>query len=425
MSEYFKTRAKAPSLTLKMNQSLITMPTVRCTMKGKPVDVSLVVQMSGLLFDRLSVNVDTPKDIFAPINININQVHVNGDFETHLEIGLEETLLTVSGNLIAKDTNAEFGASRINEIVSGFNFAGKNENTPELLDVEVSLDITAKSRVQVSYNSFLRGVVVPDTSIYVGYSSSNDALVLRGDIPLRSGEILYLNNNFYIKEGEIKFDDKAKIFDPIISLRAETREADKNNHEVKIILSVNKQHLSNLKPVLTAQPAKSETEIMELLGNIVTGDSKNVSSLMFATGDYALQVMLIRRLENALRDLLNFDIFSLRTMIVQNALKQSFIREDQASKYTVGNYLDNSAVYIGKYFGNSLYADALFRLQYDKNRIQDSMSWQGLVLRPELGLEMDSPFVKIRWSVAPKIDEILENKWVPSSALTLSWEFNF
>jgi hypothetical protein len=147
--------------------------------------------------------------------------------------------------------------------------------------------------------------------------------------------------------------------------------------------------------------------------------------LALATGDYALQSVLVRRLENALRDFFKFDIFSVRTMVVQNAVKQNVFRNSSGSDNLAGNYLDGTTVYIGKYFGEALFADAMLRLNYDKNRIGNGYTYDGISFRPELGFELASPFAKIRWSVSPDLESILNMKIVENTALTLSWKFSF
>ena len=111
-------------------------------------------------------------------------------------------------------------------------------------------------------------------------------------------------------------------------------------------------------------------------------------------------------------------------MVVQNAVKQS-VRNSSSSGNLAGNYLDGTTVYIGKYFGDSLFADAMLRLDYDKNRGNNDYAYDGIAFKPELGFELAAPFAKIRWSVSPDLESILNMKIVENTALTLSWKFNF
>lgn len=165
-----------------------------------------------------------------------------------------------------------------------------------------------------------------------------------------------------------------------------------------------------------------------MLGQIAVGDSDNISGFLLATGDYAIQSTVGRNIENKLRDFFNFDILSIRTSVLQNALKFSLSSSKSDSgknSQEIGNYLDNSTVYIGKYFGSALYADALLHWSYDETRVDDRTTAGGLVFQPEIGLEMESPLANIRWNMAPDIDALMNSRLVGSTSVTLSWKFSF
>ena len=196
-------------------------------------------------------------------------------------------------------------------------------------------------------------------------------------------------------------------------------------------MSAKNQYLSDFNPTFSSIPAKSETQIRAMLGQLAVADSKNVSSFLLATGDYAIQSTIGRSIENKLRDFLNFDILSVRTSVLQNTVKLGMngnsrtAENSQKQNFGVGNFLDNSTVYIGKYFGSALYADVLMHWTYDESRIDDKMTAGGLVFKPEFGLELESPFANIRWTTAPDIDAMLNNRIVSSTSITLSWKFSF
>ena len=105
-----------------------------------------------------------------------------------------------------------------------------------------------------------------------------------------------------------------------------------------------------------------------------------------------------------------------------------FILFSKNKQLTVGNFIDNSTVYMGKYFGSSIYVDSMLHWSYDENKMDNGTSVNGVVFQPEIGFEMTSPFVNIRLGVAPDIDSLqkgLLNTWVPSTSMTLSWKFAF
>ena len=421
---FFKKRASAPLISLLLEGSQFYTEPTRCSLQGQPLDVTVNIQMNRLALESLEVRVQTIERNFVPLNINLSEIHVKGDFLADLSVAWENDAIGVSGELTARDANAEFGATRLNEIISGLT-PTDDDNDEDGMAYDVDLKIKMAQRVQISYTTFLRAVIVPGSEIEVIYSSDNNRLALDGDVPIRSGEILYLNSSFYIKEGEIHFNSNEESFDPNISVLAECKTRDENNEPVTVTLQVDKQRLSQLNPRLSSSPARSEREILEILGGIITSKSDNAASLVLATGDYALQTVFIRRLENALRDFFKFDIFSVRTMVVQNAVKQSVGRNSSGSGNLAGNYLDGTTVYIGKYFGEAIFADAMLRLDYDKNRIGNHYTYDGISFRPELGFELAAPFAKIRWSVSPDLESILNMKIVENPAVTLSWKFSF
>ena len=274
-------------------------------------------------------------------------------------------------------------------------------------------------------NPLLRRVVVPDTDLKLSLDTRTESLAFKGQISLRGGEIVWLNRNFYMKEGAMVFNETQDNFDPRLTVRAETRERDEAGNQVTITLSVINQTISQFNPRFTATPAKSEKEIYELLGQVVSADSENAAILAMAGGDYLVQATVMRGVENALRELTNFDIFSIRTNILQNAVKQSFDKNSTNNQLTVGNFFDNSAVYVGKYFGSAMYVDALMHWTYDETKLGDDTSVSGLVFQPEFGLEMASPYVNIRLGVAPDLEAIQKSLWMPSTSITLSWKHSF
>ena len=48
-----------------------------------------------------------------------------------------------------------------------------------------------------------------------------------------------------------------------------------------------------------------------------------------------------------------------------------------------------------------------------------------MLFQPEIGMELESPFANIRVNMAPNIDALLKNQFVPSASVTLSWKFAY
>jgi hypothetical protein len=403
-------------VTLLHNE--ISVPQVEFKEHNESVFAKASIFFDRWSFDRIESSVKTEPGHVAPADLDIGVADFKGLTSIDLGITFQNSILDVSGRIYVEDVKAQVRAA---EIASAMNEKAEDGG----FFTRADLDIVIGPHVNFFFEPLLRCVLVPDTAANFKMDQSENTYSLKGDVNLKSGDIAYLNRNFYIKQGTIKFNDMDGRINPRITVRAETRERDEDGNEIRIVLTADNQYLSDFNPLVTSIPAKSEKEIRDLLGQIAVGDSTNVSGLLFAASDYAVQSTVGRALENKLRDLMNFDIFSVRTMFLQNTLKMGFAGTLTPSQMTVGNFLDNSTVYMGKYFGSAVYADALIHLSYDKTRVDDKTTAQGLLLQPEFGLELESPFANIRWNMAPNIDAMLNNMIISSTSLTLSWKFSF
>ena len=400
---------------LLLDHNEITLPPVTMDIQGSPLDVAGTIYLDRWTFDRLDATVRTPPNKTAPADLDIDIADFNGKAGVDLRLILQDKIFDVTGKVYVEDVKAKFRMAKL------LGERGANYMIPARANVEVVFG----PHVNLVFDPLLRCVFAPGDSINVKADQTNDSFSIAGDMHLRSGDISYLNRNFYLRQGTIRFSDTDEQFNPRITVRAETRERDSNGSDIRIILTAENQPLLDFNPQFSSIPAKSEAEIRTLLGQIVAADSGSMSDILIATTDYAFQSIIGRAVENKLRDWLKFDIFSIRTTVLQNTLRMGFSGDLSRRDLSVGNFLDNSTVYIGKYFGSVLYADALMHLVYDKTRIDDSTTVQGITFQPEFGFELEAPFANIRWDLAPNISAILNNVIVPSTSLTLSWRFSF
>ncbi len=414
-----------------LSQSTIEIPESFFYIKDSTLTADARVELDRWSLDSVQSHLYSSEKGF-PIDINIPLARVKGRTYLDTQLLLQNNTLSVAGEISLN--NSEIS---VLDGLSNFDFstvfAGlksspekgeKEKSSGSSLELDVDLDFVVGQKVNIVVNPILRGLVTPQTPIHFTMDTASETWSIVGDVVLRGGEVNYLSRNFYLKEGKVTLNESEINFDPILNVRAETRERDSFGNSVTISLASQNQKVSQFNPTLSAFPAKSENEIMALLGQVVTGDSDSVGNLLVAGGDYVVQVTLIRKLENSLRDLLNFDIFSVRTNVLQNAVKQRQ-NQDSGGRFTVSNYFDNSTVYVGKYFGSAIYADALLRWTYDEKKDGDDVTTKGLVFQPEFGFEMASPYVNIRLGVAPDIDAIKRNQWVPATSITLSWKHSF
>lgn len=398
-------------------QNQFTVKPTKFTLDKNPVDVGLNIVFDRWGIDSMDVSVVTDKNQYVPVDMQFPFVHYKGNAGFDLNINLVPTTVSLTGEIRGQKADIEFVVDNPTQ--------SEEKDDIDSMEFLVDLDLHVGNRVQVLFNPLLRGVVVPDTDLKLSLDTRTESLAFKGQISLRGGEIVWLNRNFYMKEGAMVFNETQDNFDPRLTVRAETRERDEAGNQVTITLSVINQTISQFNPRFTATPAKSEKEIYELLGQVVSADSENAAILAMAGGDYLVQATVMRGVENALRELTNFDIFSIRTNILQNAVKQSFDKNSTNNQLTVGNFFDNSAVYVGKYFGSAMYVDALMHWTYDETKLGDDTSVSGLVFQPEFGLEMASPYVNIRLGVAPDLEAIQKSLWMPSTSITLSWKHSF
>ena len=381
-----------------------------------PVSVGLNIEFDRWGIDFLDCDILTDKDVYIPMDMTFPFIRYKGNAGFDMLIHLIPDSVTITGDIFGNKGAIEI---QTNDIVG----SDDDEENSDDMDFIVDLNIQIHNKVQILLNPLLRGLIVPGSAMELFIDTRTGGVGAKGEVNLRGGEVVWLNRNFYMKEGRMVFNETQDRFDPRITVRAETRERDVNNNQVTIILSATGQTLSQFNPRLSASPAKSEKEIVELLGQVITADSENAASLAVAGGDYIVQATVMRQVENALREVFNFDIFSIRTNVLQNAVKQGM--EKSANRQPgFGNYFDNSAVYVGKYFGSAMYVDALMHWNYDDTKAGDKNS-NGLVFQPEFGLEMESPYVNIRLGVAPDLEALKKSFWTTSPSITLSWKHSF
>lgn len=390
------------------------------------VGLDLQVLFDRWSFEELFIHVKTLNETLVPVDCNVPFIKLTANATCDLEMFLTSTDFELNGNINAQDT--------VVYLALGGNEAEENSGDDNGFRMDLTINIEQKAKLFYpnQENPIIRGLVAANKPLHLVIDDAGFGI--SGDLSVKGGEILYLSRNFYLKEGRIIFNESAGTFDPIITFRAEIPERDEYGEIIKIILSADSQKLSNFSPILTSNPLKSDEEIRSLLGQAFLGDDVDtvgqaVGQLALTGIDYLIQNSMFREIENRLRDLFNFDIFSFRTQFFQQALKQAFFQtvdgnnsENPALTLDAGNFFDNTTVYIGKYIGNTVYMDAMFSLHYKEN--VEKVNNGKLVLQSEFGLELPTPFVNIRWSIAPDITSA-KNLWVPDTSISLSWKFSY
>lgn len=388
-------------------------------------NASCKIAMNQWMLDYMDVKMTTPQKMLIPLKLKMPFFSVEGDTGFDLRLYFENNNFDIDGSVIFEKLGVMVDVTKLSTLETD----PSASSAPDI-GIRTNLDVMFGTHINLNVNPLMRCILVPDTHVLVKMDSTANQYEIDGQIKLKSGDIAYLNRNFYIKEGTLKFnpDDISNL---LVTIRAETRERDSNNQTVRIILSAENQSILNFNPVFSSIPPKSESEIRSLMGQIIVADAENASEFLFSASDYVLQSTVMRNLENKLRDSLNFDIFSIRTNILQNTLSSvtgnAFARNGSINNnsITIGNLLDNSTVYIGKYFGSVLYVDAMLHLSAQNPTSVLGNDITKLSFKPEFGMELELPIVNIRWNMAPNIDALMKQQYVPSTSISLNWKFSF
>lgn len=386
----------------------------------KKLNFKASVYLNKWKLDHIEARLSTLNNENVYGGMNTSVFNVWGNINFVLDLFYENNILDCKGDFFGE--NVVFTAG-INSLTS--NRSDKKIGKEKKLKVTANLGINLGNHASFNFDPILRCILTPNSKVSINVDQQTDSYQLSGNVNIKSGDIAYLNRNFYIKEGTVKLNPE-QFSNPMISIVAETREKDDAGEKVRIILTANNQYLLDFYPRFTSIPAKSESEIRALLGQIVIADSnENVSGLLFAAGDYVIQSAIVRKAENKLRDFMKFDIFSLRTNIIQNTLSMGITGDIANGKLSLGSVLDNSTLYIGKYLGSAIYVDAMLHVSFEDKYTNSFTSGGNIIFQPEIGFELDSPFGNIRWNMTPDINALLKNQFVPTSSVTLSWKWAF
>ena len=422
--DYINENFYSKEIKIDVEDNAFVMRNLVSRVKKGYIDATIRFEFDRWIFYSVLVNVKTRGSTLVPAKFIMPNMQFEGDAACDLiiDVILAEGV-TLRGSIFAQDIDGTFSL-----------FSGTEEEIPQNTNyfyTKVDLDMLVGQHGRVFFpnkeNPVLKALINPQTKIRLKLDSETDFFELNGDLILRGGSIVALGRTFYLREGRLLFNDKQGTLDPLITVRAEMRETDSEGDNVKIFLTAENQKLSAFSPSFSSSPAKSESEIMALLGQIVipedTDSIRDFGINVLAGGlNYVAQTTAVKEVEDRLRDLFKFDIFSLRTTILQNALLVGLNNNNNSA--TIGNYLDNSSVYIGKYFGNAMYLDALLHFDYNASLVETGRSITGLSLEPEIGFELDSPFALIRWSLSPSIGNI-NNFWIPDVSVGFSWKLMF
>ena len=200
---------------------------------------------------------------------------------------------------------------------------------------------------------------------------------------------------------------------------------------------IENEPLLSFVPRFEANPNLTQLEIYSLLGHnfyamdsndpdsaqrFIVNSTADILTQVLATSDFFAQFAAVRQFERMVRNTLHLDMFSVRTRFLQNAVvtNASVFTTQAIDERTnrVGNYFDNTTVFMGKYVGQDMFVQGMLSMRYDEH----NMNLSGLRFQPDIGIELQSPFFNIRWDFFP---DNPQNWWVNDNSITLTWSRSF
>ena len=374
----------------------------------------------------------TPPGGTVWVKNRFGSVDVNGYASGEIVVEESNDVTTISGRIIVSRTIVTLAGEREEEeIKSAQDLSG---------GTIIDLELVSGSGIDFYWPSIripiLRASAAVGQKLNIYSDSATNTFSMTGSLKTIGGEILYFNQNFFLKEGMIDFDEDEDQFDPRITARAEMRERTADNRDIRIFLILTDSPLSQFSPRFESSPALSEADIYNLLGqgiyNQLGGENISFGTAIAGAGSYGTQFIgFLRPFETGVKNLLNLDFFLIRTQFLQRAFLYDIFRvrdlthtEDQG----LNTYLDNTSVFMGKYFGDYFFLQGLLRLStldFDRRRYSyyDIPDFMGMYLETDISLEVDTPLVLIDFRLYPQITSFYDS--LLDTTLQLSWRFSF
>lgn len=336
-------------------------------------------------------------------------------------------LLKLSGDL--RVTDAEIALQNRQEGRRGDRRTAPRRKNDFILD----LSITSGRKVEFFWPSvnfpILRSFAATEQEVDISFNSSEQSFALQGDIGIQGGEISYLQRNFLITRGSITFNETADRFDPRLTVEAVLREMDENGEPLKIFLTVNNQPLSRFEPRFSSEPAMSDAEIIAILGAAlptrIGQEAIDLTTGLALTGSLVSQLGIIGSFESRVKEVLQVDLFSIRTQMIQNLILDrvgSALNNEEFAGADFSQYLDNTTIFLGKYFGNDLFIQGTLQIQ--ANQITEQIVRQNdLFIDSEISLEWKTPLFLLELAIQPDFENPLES--INNTSLGFSWGFSY
>jgi len=272
----------------------------------------------------------------------------------------------------------------------------------------------------------VNGFLGSNDNFTLTFDSGQTGFNLDGELSLKGGEVFYFEKNFYIKEGSLKFINNAEdSVDPLLSTRAEIRDVNADGELTRIYLIVDESPLSQFAPRFESEPALSTVEILSILGgnfmeSIGSGSNFDYRDALLTVGDLFTQFTILKGIEDTLKSTLGLDLLSIRSSFLTNIVEDKFISFSGGSNITnFAKYLDNTTLFLGKYFTDDIFIQGLFQFDLYNN----SGYSEGLNIDSEVKLEWEGPVANLELSFFPDFIDPVQG--LNKTSVGLSWRFSY
>ncbi len=348
---------------------------------------------------------------------------VDGFFTGFFNLSGDNTGIHIGSNLIAENSIISLGAKEKSDYVS-------------TIPLSIDMKFTSGKKVQFLWPSetlpILRATANQGQTIIVTLDSLSDTYSVVGGVDIKYGSIYYFQKSFYISEGTIGFNENESKFDPLLNFRAQIKEVASTGEIVNITLIQDKSPISKFSPRFESDPPLSDVEIFSMLGSGVFAKIGNeqidLTSALILTGDLVAQFGIIQSFENKVKDVFKLDLFSIRTQVIQNILIDKFVDNSTTDNGvyldSFGRYLDNTNLYLGKYFGNDIFLQG--QLQITNQKVLDSgllFASNKLFFESTISLEWKTPLFLLGFSIKPDFVDPLAS--IQNTSLALSWGYSY
>ncbi|TCW61386.1 translocation/assembly module TamB domain-containing protein [Treponema sp. J25] len=415
LTEWITDSCTVPQAHFVVENSLLRLEPVRGIFSTGETILSTTMQFERWIPQNFQLTIQTEREKAIPYRIALLGITAKGFAYGTLSLSFTEDLFALTGNLWATNSTITYLPEELKQ--TDVSSSGPHITTNLMIYTDKNVAFLWPSQDF----PILRAYSDAGSSLQVLSNSQTGRFSLRGTIQLRTGEVYYLQRSFFLRRGKLVFNENEIKVDPSISIQAELRDRTENG-PVTITMVVDNTPLSRFIPRFESSPALSQSEILSILGQNVVGTSLQ-GTLLTISSDVLTQFGIMRYFEQNVRSTLGLDMFSIRTQVLQNALVQvSGVTEEGTLQKNrgIGNYFDNTTVYIGKYFGPDLFLQSLVSLKYDEQQANTFAG--GLSIESEVGLELRTPLFMIEWSITPKHQEHL---FMSDQSLTITWKWSF